>query len=86
MNKVCLKSKWLIAIIMLVIMLMMGAGGCSVNGRYQIACLPNENNPEVFVIDTQTGEVRGLAIKNITGPGAYLRDRDYDIISTGPWR
>ena len=90
MNRICLKSMVLGAVIVLITMLAMGAAISSnnVNGRYQITSHMYNSTSRVFVIDTQTGEVRSIKIEGLTNPTGYSHGSGIDqsqVYTSGPW-
>jgi hypothetical protein len=90
MNQVCLKSMLLGAAIVLIIMLVMGAAinNNNVNGRYQITSHIYSSTSRVFVIDTQTGEVRSIHIASQVRPTEYYHGGGIDkteVYTSGPW-
>ncbi len=91
MNKLCLKSMLLGAAIVSVIIMVMGAAVNSnnVNGRYQITSHIINSNSRVFVIDTQTGEVRSIDVDNQIQPVGYYHYTGIDnskVCTSGPWK
>jgi hypothetical protein len=89
MKQICLKSMLLGAVIVLITMLAMGAGTIdnNVNGRYQITSHIYSSISRVFVIDTQTGEVRSINIDQAR-PIGYYRQEGIDksqVYTSGPW-
>ena len=90
MNQICLKSMLLGAAIVLIIMLAMGAAisNNNVNGRYQITSHIYSSTSRVFVIDTQTGEVRGINVESPARPIEYYHRGGVDksqVYTSGPW-
>ena len=90
MNQICLKSMLLGAAIVLIIMLAMGAAisNNNVNGRYQITSHLYSSSSRVFVIDTQTGEVRSINVEYPANPTEYYHRGGVDkseVYTSGPW-
>jgi hypothetical protein len=90
MNQICLKSMLLGAVIVLITMLAMGAAisNNNVNGRYQITSHIYKDTSRVFVIDTQTGEVRSVNIEIPAHPIEYYHYSGIDkseAYSSGTW-
>ena len=90
MKQICLKSMVLGAVIVLITMLAMGAtiNSNNVNGRYQITSHMYNGSSRVFVIDTQTGEVRNIEIQGINNPTGYSHGNGIDqsqVYTSGPW-
>ncbi len=90
MNKICFKSMLLGAAIVLITMLLMGASisNSNINGRYQITSHIYSFTSRVFVIDTQTGEVRSIDIDNQISPTGYYHQSGINnskVCTSGPW-